>query len=1067
MRNLKRVLALALALVMVIGMMVMGVSAAEYTDADSITADYAEAIEVMSAVGMYEGNEGNFMPGKVLTQAEAAALMARLYLGKTAADNYPATQQLFSDVPVDHWAAGEIEFCAAMGLIVGDGTGKFNPDKELTGVALAKLILVAMGKSAKDAGYVGDNWAANIAKDAYLNGLTIEGVLVSAPVTREMSAQMLFQAVTGDEAFATKYFGLEKTTGVIETVDRKNGAIQMSTATKVDTIENVDVSWTNIGYAAEVWTVATAGAKTRTAITDVEITGESLGVSTNGTAYGVLTNTASPKHLASVDAVNGFKVYYNGDLVAVWGYATAAATTMSYIDVDATDGLTAAGVIGKIGNVGVKVDFVDNDTLGLAESVIVTEYTVATVTGIANGTNTGWNAVVEGTYYLSNATVKKSNLVCDEELAYGDLVTYVEYNKDYYVVKAPSATGKYTQANFDATTRQYVSYVIGEETYVKAAKFLGNANLLDVTKDTIGTTLTVYTDPYGYMLAVEKPVNASNYLYVLVTDHATWVGGTKTNAIVAFADGSVQNVTLSGNQFGKAGEAYSYTVTDGVYTLGNSCAASTTDNLYHTTFASYTNGTANMGGLYINKSTVIVDLTKIDADTGLATVYTGYDEIPSMNEISMHYVAKNGFVVLGFVDDWTAPTSIAYSDFIVYHTNAHYYSDAYYLDVLVDGAVETIALTSEQYRFVCDLGVGIYHFEDNDLWYDAFSEEGVLKNVSWSNGTIVVGGIAYTYADDVNFVTIDITTGKVYNYVMTFGWDGTVAANNVVGAYVEYNQAMTAAETIYVVAGAWADTAKKADGSNAYVISNSWKDMDNDEGTFVRRYMVAAGYITKHIDGDVTAYEYFDVTVNGEVAYEDVLAGTTVTLPTAAAGAAGTGFKVEVDGKESYAAYGSELTITADTALTIGYVKFTVDGIVVPVKANTTVNVADLTLVNEGTYVSNTYTNAGQTAATTNFKAAADGTISAGAIDHAIVSGYYKVTVEDDSQKITVVAGKLVNEDGSDYEVPADGVEAGTYYAKAGTILKQVTNDTSDGDKTYTVEANDVTIATPATTPAT
>ena len=77
MRNLKRALSLLLSSAMVIGMMVMGSSAASYTDVTS--EENVEAIEVLKAVGVMTGDEnGNFNPDKQVTRAEMAVVMANL-----------------------------------------------------------------------------------------------------------------------------------------------------------------------------------------------------------------------------------------------------------------------------------------------------------------------------------------------------------------------------------------------------------------------------------------------------------------------------------------------------------------------------------------------------------------------------------------------------------------------------------------------------------------------------------------------------------------------------------------------------------------------------------------------------------------------------------------------------------------------------------------------------------------------------------------------------------------------------------------------------------------------------
>ena len=79
MRNLKRVLSLALALVMVLGMMVITTSAADFTDAEEIT--YKEAVEVMSSLGILNGYKAadgtySFNPTGTLERDEAAKILA-------------------------------------------------------------------------------------------------------------------------------------------------------------------------------------------------------------------------------------------------------------------------------------------------------------------------------------------------------------------------------------------------------------------------------------------------------------------------------------------------------------------------------------------------------------------------------------------------------------------------------------------------------------------------------------------------------------------------------------------------------------------------------------------------------------------------------------------------------------------------------------------------------------------------------------------------------------------------------------------------------------------------------
>lgn len=87
MGNLKRTLSLVLAAVMLVGMMVVGASAAssDFVDGNEIT--YAEAAEVMTALGVFEGTDkGAFDPTGILTREQAAAIICRMLLGDDAVD---------------------------------------------------------------------------------------------------------------------------------------------------------------------------------------------------------------------------------------------------------------------------------------------------------------------------------------------------------------------------------------------------------------------------------------------------------------------------------------------------------------------------------------------------------------------------------------------------------------------------------------------------------------------------------------------------------------------------------------------------------------------------------------------------------------------------------------------------------------------------------------------------------------------------------------------------------------------------------------------------------------------
>ena len=168
MRNLKKILALVMALVMSLSLVTIA-NASDFTDSDDIT--YEEAADVMSAIGIIEGFEdGSFDPDGTLTREQAAMLVARMLLG-TNADRLGIEDSTFNDVAVTRWSAPAIEYCVSLGLIDGAGDGNFYPAGQLTGYAFAKILLTAIGYSSEAEGLTGNSWSVNTAALAMSVGL--------------------------------------------------------------------------------------------------------------------------------------------------------------------------------------------------------------------------------------------------------------------------------------------------------------------------------------------------------------------------------------------------------------------------------------------------------------------------------------------------------------------------------------------------------------------------------------------------------------------------------------------------------------------------------------------------------------------------------------------------------------------------------------------------------------------------------------------------------------------------------------------------------------------------------
>ncbi len=137
MKNLKKVLALVVALTMVLGT----VSFASFSDVAE-DSDVYTAVQTLSSLSILNGYEdGTFGPEKDITRAEFATVVCRaLGLGNPAKG---ATQ--FADVPADHWAAGYINLVAGQGIVNGYGDGNFGPEDNVTYEQAVKMLVVALG----------------------------------------------------------------------------------------------------------------------------------------------------------------------------------------------------------------------------------------------------------------------------------------------------------------------------------------------------------------------------------------------------------------------------------------------------------------------------------------------------------------------------------------------------------------------------------------------------------------------------------------------------------------------------------------------------------------------------------------------------------------------------------------------------------------------------------------------------------------------------------------------------------------------------------------------------------
>ena len=194
MRNLKRALSLLLSSTMVLGMVVMGGSAAGYQDVDASN-DNQEAIEVLQAVGIMSGvdDAGNFNPDGSLTRNEMAVVMAHLL---NLDYDYYRGVNTFSDVP--EWAAPYVAACVAEGVTAGIGNGLYGGDQQITAAQASLMIMKALGYFQNQEDF-GDDWQiATIRQASYINLFDKVNSNADAALTRGQVAQLVLNGLKSD-----------------------------------------------------------------------------------------------------------------------------------------------------------------------------------------------------------------------------------------------------------------------------------------------------------------------------------------------------------------------------------------------------------------------------------------------------------------------------------------------------------------------------------------------------------------------------------------------------------------------------------------------------------------------------------------------------------------------------------------------------------------------------------------------------------------------------------------------------------------------------------------------------
>ena len=886
MRNLKRTLSLVLAAVMLVGMMVVGASAAssDFVDGNEIT--YAEAAEVMTALGVFEGTDkGAFDPTGILTREQAAAIICRMLLGDDA-ENLTTNSTVFSDVAADRWSAGYIGYCAQQNILAGTGNGTFNPEGELTGLAFAKMLLVALGYDPAIEQYVGNDWAVNVAADAVDAGIAVSGVIMADAMTREQAAQMAYQTLEADMVrYASRGTTIQQPDG--STIIVGNTAAEPVSKTDSDYAgdSNDDTQQFCERYFADLKKVNGEDDFARPASqwklkNDIigtypaEADGTFTTAVDKGDLYDVLGRTVYNDITASKPT--DFSVYVDGDPVSNPDVA-------DYFVNNETDDAkgTAKGVLTQV--------FVDDDN-----NVILSQIHT-------------YVAQVDGGYDEENEELELDDLGLDTFPAVNTTLSADDFENlsafedgDYVLITAVGDEVKTIQAA-EVVSGTVTSYTSNKNVTLDGTKYeysQGYSSTYNLKDD-----YDLVLDTYGYVIYADG-VEASDD-YVFITDIAKIGGVNKSyEAKAYFVDGTtaVIEVSNSDDLTGWTSDSeknawYTYDEqNDGTYELGETAQAQ----------KDFTTGTIIDTGdsrINLDKSVRLNNDTVFVVRRGdTVNVYSGIKNVPEITANGTVEVCAilddNGYADYLFINGETGELAISGSTAgdRIYILDTDYESsqdaddnDYYVYDAIVNGEIGTVELNSTTgiekglYGSVTYDADGYINTKDlkkiEDTADTNLKAASVNTTVSYASGVLSFGSLDLVLADDYTIFLNDDGTGKTTT-PSRLARDYEDDAFKGVISWVVDDDLVT---EVYVDAKATADESLAANTEpqpeSAEALIDSMKGNDDFESWNNVPHLVSLG-LTQVVEGD-TIYLSGTVTpINAETELsEERLAGLNQFWP--------------------------------------------------------------------------------------------------------------------------------------------------------------------------------------------
>ena len=804
MRNLKRALSLAMASIMVLGMMVVGAGAVSYddfSDKDKIVND--DAVSMLVELNVINGkDDGSFDPEGIVTRAEMAKMICVVLNGGKDPSLGNVSNYTYTDT-VGHWAAAYIEYCTTLGIVAGDGTGKFNPSNTVTGAEAAKMLLVALGFKSEIEGFTGANWAVNVNVRANQKGLFDElSINPSEGLTRDNAAQMVWNAldagvVSYDYTLITDGSSITSSPTLIDNESKT----LLTDKFKVSKLEGVIVANENA--------TSTGTAVEKEDVTVLLLTSDDAD-SKQDEGDTITLKTATAANLLGKSVTMFAKDWKNGAYQTVLGNPVVSSDNMiatisedSDAD-DVKDALKDAGIkevskavlvqnfiratdkddkeltisgmadVAKLTGNGIEVTVISNDNDNKADFVIVTKMIAGKVSAYnAKGNDGDGYITVTALTDIAKADqiagAEFADVKGSEDLAKDDIVLYYRVGDTFYAEKADSVNVTVTSTKGDDQIKD------GSNTYKASAlssKYDDDNNTVLTTAVEPDDEVTLYLDNFGYVVYTDAVTAADEYMFITGSDASVKSGFESLTIKGVLSDGTEVTASVNKIDSKKLSSAFDGKTESAAEAMVNNkiVTYTKTGEKYNITVKDDTKITqiqknkANLGGATANSKTIFVIGDKNDN----YKVYTGISNVPNVTnkDAKLYCYAKSG--VAKFVVALSATTSDGDTNGIyilgktasakkdgddtIYVVEA-YVNDKYVAELELDGYTKGETITRGYYKGVSTSGGNTVDWDD----IKKTTPDSGSAVTDFGDGIINNGKGALTYDKDTTVIIVDGT----------------------------------------------------------------------------------------------------------------------------------------------------------------------------------------------------------------------------------------------------------------------------------------------------------------------